>query len=378
VRGGRVIVVAVLAASLLLVGVGVAWAGAGDLDTTFNGTGKVTTAFGSHEAFANAAAIQTNGKIVAAGEGLFGSAPSVGRFTLARYDSDGTLDTTFGSNGTGKVTTTIGTQSGALSVAIQSNGKIVAAGVASVNGHDRFALARYDADGALDTTFGPHGNGTVTTRLGSNANARGVALQSNGKIVAAGAADVNGHDRFALARYDADGALDTTFGPRGNGKVIAPRIGQYGSYARALAIQSNGKIVAAGYAKKNDHAQFTLVRFDSQGTLDTTFGPNGTGEVFTQILGGSFAYAVAIQSDGKIVVAGWARVKSGDQFALARYDSDGTLDDTFGSHGKVKTPIGSAAFAYALAIQSDGKIIAAGSTEVNDNHRFTLIRYLGE
>jgi uncharacterized delta-60 repeat protein len=358
-----------------LVRVGVAWANAGDLDTTFNGTGKVTTAFGSRAAFANAVAIQSDGKIVAAGEGLFGSAPSVGRFTLARYDSDGTLDTAFGSDGTGKVTTAIGTQSGALSVAIQSNGKIVSAGGATVNGHDRFALARYDANGALDTTFGTHGNGTVTTLLGSNATARGVALQTNGKIVAAGGATVNGHDRFALARYDADGALDTTFGPRGNGKVIAPRIGQYGSYARALAIQSNGKIVAAGYAKKNDHAHFALVRFDSQGTLDTTFGPNGNGEVFTQMVGGSFAHAVAIQSDGKIVVAGWARVKGHDRFALARYDSDGTLDDAFGSHGKVTTVIGSGAFGYAVAIQSDGKIVAGGSALLGGNTRFTLVRY---
>jgi uncharacterized delta-60 repeat protein len=332
----------------------------GDLDTAFSGDGKVTTAFDS-PAFARALAIQSNGKIVVAGIRV----GAHDRFALARYNPDGSLDVTF--SGNGKVTTRIGFDAHALDVAIQPNGKIVVAGDAFVSGHDRFALARYNLNGSLDSTFS--GDGKVTTLIGSGGDGRALAIQSNGKIVVAGDASVTGHDRFALARYNPDGSLDSTFS--GNGKRTT-LIGS-GAGGRALAIQSDGKIVVAGRASVNGHDRFALARYDLNGSLDSTF--HGDGKVATRIGFDAVASALTIQSGGKIVVAGDATVSGHDRFALARYNLNGTLDTTFSGDAKVTTLIGSDAEGSGVAIQTDGKIDVAGGASVNGHDRFALARY---
>src|SRR6266542_4476130 len=185
----------------------IAQAAPGDLDPTFGGDGEVTTHFTAwSDESANAVAIQADGKIVAAG-GTF-SAFYHDKFALARYNADGTLDTSFG--GDGKVTThfAAGSEDGAHAVAIQANGKIVAAGNSHLS-NERFALARYNSDGKLDTSFG--GDGKVTTRFaaGSYDFASAVAIQPDGKVVAAGdsSSPFLYFDKFALARYNSDGKL---------------------------------------------------------------------------------------------------------------------------------------------------------------------------
>ena len=339
----------------------------GSLDPTFSGDGKVTTDFaGSGEDVAQAVAIQADGKIVAAG---FADVP--GRdFALARYNTDGSLDPTF--DGDGKVTTDFAGSTDSVSgVVIQADGKIVAAGNANVP-FDDFGLARYNTDGSLDTTFS--GDGKVTTDFAggsSDERALGVAIQADGKIVAAGFAFVFGAVQdFALARYNPDGSLDATFS--GDGKVTTD-FASSGDQAHGVAIQADGKIVAAGFADVPGR-DFALARYNTDGSLDTTF--SGDGKVTTDFAGGlDEAHGVAIQANGKIVAAGRALVSGNQDFALARYNADGSLDTTFSGDGKVTTDIaGSTDEARGLAIQADGKIVAAGFASVGIQD-FALARY---
>jgi uncharacterized delta-60 repeat protein len=340
----------------------------GTLDDGFGNGGKVTTSFGDGGGIAFAMAIQNGGKIVAAG--ITWSQGNWEDFALARYNSDGTLDASFGDSGL--ITTRFGDKNDyAYSVAMQSDGKIVAAGYAWSGTDDDFALARYNSDGTLDASFG--NGGQVTTGLASSDDhAYAVAIQGNGKIVAAGGAGRGSNwEDFALTRYNDAGSLDVTFG---NDGMITTNFGRRNDEARAVALQGDGKIVAAGQAWSNDWAGFALARYNSDGALDASFG-NG-GQVTTDFGSGyNYTYAVAIQSDGKIVAAGYAFIWSDFDFALARYSSDGSLDNSFGSGGLVSTDFGGWDYAYSVAIQSDGKIVVAGYAPVGGNNNFALARY---
>jgi uncharacterized delta-60 repeat protein len=293
---------------------------------------------------------------------------TVGAHPVAAAEGD--LDTNFDSDG--KVTTAIGGSNHRVrSVAIQSDGKIVAAGN-SRNGNWDFALARYNTDGSLDTSF--DSGGKVTTDFGGgNDRAYSVAIQSDGKIVAAGYSSNGSNNDFALARYNTDGTLDTNFD---SGGKVTTDFGGGNDYAFSVAIQSDGKIVAAGRGS-NGGDDFALVRYNTDGTLDTNFDSGG--KVTTDFGGDDDqAYSVAIQSDGKIVVAGLSYTGSNNGFALVRYNTDGTLDTSFDSDGKVTTAIGGTNDrAYSVAIQSDGKIVAAGYSYSGISQDFALVRYLG-
>ena len=334
----------------------------GNLDTSFGIDGKVVTGMGIIGSSVNSVAIQTYGKIVVAG--YSSSSSGLTDFTLARYNNDGSLDTGFGTNG--RVATDFSTNlDSANAITTQADGKIVAVGYASTSsGYTDFALARYNTDGTLDISFGI--NGKVTTDFGTSYDsAYAVAIQTDGKIVAAGEGI-----QMSLARYNTDGSLDTSFGT--NGKVVTD-FGLSGSTAYAVAIQTDGKIVAAGSG-----IGFSLVRYNTNGSLDTSFGTNGkvtadTGDQFYTV-----ASAVVIQSDGKIVAAGSALFNTGlpyaggysytaapgfVYFALARYNTDGSFDASFGTGGKVATAFGPVPMidrANAIAIQSDGKIVVVG------------------
>jgi uncharacterized delta-60 repeat protein len=350
-RVGRGFSVFILAVTLAVMSVPAAVAFPGELDTAFSGDGKAATDFTTGDDFAWDVAIQSDEMIVAAGR----AGGSGGRFALVRYEASGPLDSTF--SGDGKVTTNFTSGSDvATSVGIQSDGKIVAAGAVGGSG-GRFGLARYNPNGSLDTTFG--GDGRVTTNFTTSDDfAWDVAIQPDGAIVAAGAAGGSG-GRFALVRYDATGALDTTFG--GDGKVTTNfTTGFDGAFG--MGIQSDGAIVAAGTAGGGGGGQFALVRYNTDGTLDTSFG--GDGKVTTNFGSGSdFATSMAIQSNGNIVAVGpWA---TGDgRFAAARYDTAGALDSTFSGDGKFTWDFSDGGeFMWDVAIQSDGKIVVAGFVE---------------
>ena len=317
--------------------------------------------------------MQPDGKIIVTG---FCGSLTQNDFCLARYQANGSLDPSFGSNGT--VTTAFPAPSDdrGKTIALQPDGKIVVAGYCHNGSSSNFCLARYQANGSLDGGFGS--GGTVITSISSGGDdARAIALQPDGKIVIAGACYGGGTNwDFCLARYQASGTLDTSF--KLTGTVISP-IGSSWEYANAIALQPDGKIVVAGFCRGASNDDFCFARYHVNGTIDTTFGMGGT--VISPIGSGiDQAYALALQPDGKIVAAGYCMNGSGADFCLARYHSNGTLDTTFGlnGNGKVTTPIGSASDqAFAIALQPDGKIVAAGRCHNGSDWDFCLARYEG-
>ena len=323
----------------------------------FGADGKVLTDFPPRPGLdqATGTAVQADGKVVVAGSS-YGNG-----FVLARYNTDGSLDTSFGDDG--RVRTSFGPGSAeAYGIAIQADGKIVAAGRFDWD----FALARYNADGSLDTSFGS--GGKVITDFASNQDgAWGMTLQPDGKIVAVGYAyKSDGTYDIAVARYHASGALDTTFNK--TGKVLTDlgaRRAARDEWANDVVIQPDGKVVvvgnsypvavySGGFTFPTGDAAFAVVRYNANGSLDTTF--NKTGKVLTDVgPGQDEALSVALRPDGKIVAVGQA----GNDLALVQYNANGSLDATFGSGGKIIDPAGPD-YAYGLAIQSDGKIVVAG------------------
>ncbi len=342
-----------------------AYAQAGALDTSFGGDGRVTTNLTSGRDYAVGLIIQADGKLVAAGR----AGGRGGRFALVRYLADGTLDATFG--GDGKVFTNFTARfDGAFDLEIQADGKLVAAGMAG--GYSRFALARYNSDGTLDTSFG--GDGKVTTNFTAGADfAFGVAIQTDGKIVAVGRAGGSG-GRVAVARYNVDGTLDTSFS--GDGKATTNFTAGEDTVDH-VAIQSDGRIIVAGTAGYfSNNARFALVRYDTDGTRDATF--SGDGKLTTNLTSGfDGAFAVAIQPlDQKIVATGQA----GLNLAVLRYDPDGTLDSTFSGDGKATTSFTRGLdYADDVALAADGKIIVAGAANFfGANPKFAVARYNGD
>ena len=263
--------------------------------------------------------------------------------------------------------------------AIQADGKIVAAGYCATAGAlNYFCLARYNSDGSLDTSF--DGDGRVVTAFAGyqpSDVAYAVAIQSDGKVVAAGYCDDNPnaiHDG-CLARYNSDGSLDTSFST--DGKVTTSLQGSgFGPYTRfhAATIQGDGKIVAAGVCSNPAGFDFCLARYNSGGSLDTSFDADGL--VDTAIDGRDEAWAVAVETDGKIVAAGDCATNSSySHFCLARYNSGGSLDTSFDGDGKVTTTIGLQDQLRGMAVQGDGRIVVAGGCVFLPASDFCLARY---
>jgi large repetitive protein len=337
----------------------------GDLDTSFDTDGIVTLDFNGGADVGRSVVVQADGKIVVAGYAFNGSNND---FAVTRYNSDGTLDTSFG--GTGKILTPVGSGNDlGYSIAIQPDGKLVVAGYAFNGSNNDFAVTRYNSDGTLDTSFGS--TGKLTTPIGSgNDLGYSVAIQADGKIVVAGKA-TGSNDDFALTRYNSNGTIDTSFGNAG--KIITS-IGSSGDEGQSVVIQPDGKVVVAGYASNGTNNDFALTRYNSNGTLDASFGD--TGKVTTPIGANDEGYSVVIQPDGKLVVAGYAFNGSNNDFAVTRYNSDGTLDTSFGGTGKVTTPVGSANdLGFSIVIQPDGKLVVAGYASNGTNNDFALTRY---
>lgn len=343
----------------------------GDLDPLFGAAGRVTIDFNHSTDRASAIAIQTDGKIVVGGFAFSNSvaSTSVDQFALVRLNGDGTLDNSFGTGG--KATADFGGLVNEVKgVAIQNDGKIIAAGFVQGNltGYD-FGLARFNSNGSLDSTFGLGGK-VETDFSGFSDFAYSVIVRPDGKIVVGGSSQTSRGFDFALARYSSNGSLDPTFGS--GGKVTLDLFGR-GGEALAIAEQSDGKIVAAGYVVGSGNLEdFGLARFNVDGSVDSTFGTEG--KVATDFGFRDKIFAIVIQPDGKIVGAGYA----GDStdlnygFALARYSANGSRDKTFGDKGKVVTRFsGRRDEAHALALDRAGRLIAAGLVNIG----FAVARY---
>jgi uncharacterized delta-60 repeat protein len=322
----------------------------GSLDLNFGANGIVSS--GPSFATGSGVAIQTDGRIVTAGA-VFGS-PN--HFALARYNVDGSFDTSFGTGG--KVVTDFGSTV-PFGLLIQPDGKIVLAGGA--NGSHDFGVARFNVNGSFDTSFGT--GGKVTTNFGGTSTVGyGVARTPDGKIVVAGIKEFvgSGFDYdFAVARYNNDGSLDSSFGAGGK---VTTDFASTDDIPYSVTVQANGKIVVAGMTDPGAAANFGLVRYNVDGSLDASFGTGG--KVVTDF--GAKLEAgngVTMQADGKIVVAGFSISGGHSDFVMARYNSDGNLDASFGSGGKVTANFGlNSDEAISVVIQPDGKILVGGST----------------
>jgi len=343
---------------------------AGDLDTTFGTNGIVITDF-SYTDIAKAITIQTDGKIILAGT-------SNNNFALVRYNTDGSLDTSF--SGDGKVTTDFasGGIDSANSILYMPDGKIVVAGTSNQGGQDLFALARYNTNGSLDTTFGTLGNGRVYTAFGTANNWVGnsLTLVTGGKFLLAG----TGNDKFAIGRFNSDGTIDTTFGG-GDGKLTVD-ISSNICNGWTVRCDLNNRIFVSGTmtSATSPYDDFAMVCYTSEGVLDTTFGTGG--KVTTDFSGYfDYAYSSILQPNDKIILVGKTTNNATiTNVALARYNTNGTLDASFGTGGKVVTSLSSFSTEAGMAVtlQNDGKIIVGGyqtDTTLNGGVNFSLLRY---
>ncbi len=331
----------------------------GTLDNSFGTSGKIQEIFSNPFSTAHAVAIQSDGKIVVAG---FTYQNLASDFALVRYNTNGTVDNTFGTSG--KVETHIDVYDYAKGIVIQSDGKIVLGGTV-YNGSDYdFGLVRYTADGVLDNTFGTAG--ITTLAIGpENDELNGLALTSSDEIIAVGySKNIGGQKDFAVAKFSADGILDNTFGTSGIATAIFDNEDEE---AMSVAVQSDGKIVVVGSAIVNESFVYTdhfaVTRYNADGTADVAFGEK------LEDANEGRAYAVTIQSDQKILVGGYANDM--DVSYLLRYETDGTLElSTSQSFMEGEESI------YSIQVQDDGKIVAVGyGNSLTGNSDFLILRY---
>lgn len=366
----------------------------GSLDLTYNNTGITTAPNG----FGTAAALQSDQKVVMAGGG----------FVLARYNTNGTLDPSFI-----RINSPFGTSSYPVALVVQPDGRKIAAGYVATG----LGLVRYNADGTLDTSFNSGGtfvtqttgpatslalqtNGSILVGAGENVlrfnsdgsldpsfdgdgirvlpvgvTASAVALSLDGSIFVAGSSSFAGGS-FVVARLLPDGTLDTSF--NGTGIASTP-IGNFGASLRSMVLQPDGKIVVAGEAAIGSFSDFALVRWNTDGSLDGSFDVDGK---VTTSLGPErdLANSVAVQADGRIIAGGYS-VSSSNDLALVRYNANGSLDASFGNAGRVVRRIaGSTAIGNSVLVQSDGNIILAGSQTPNTAPvpgTFVVARFIG-
>jgi uncharacterized delta-60 repeat protein len=364
------------------------FAAAGDVDVTFGSGGVATSVIGARKIALQPA----DGKLLAVGTSSYDN------FQLARYYPDGTVDLAFGSNGV--VTTDIDqtrfqipptgnpgedsySRDDAFDVAVQADGKILVAGYfrntnppPGVAGSDDFVVVRYTANGVVDTTFGVNGVAVAAVlKAGIPTEDRGYALavQADGKIVVTGEHyEGTKWGDFVTVRFTSTGAMDTTFA--GTGYKITS-LSEFQDTARDVVIQADGKIVVVGDKSSVGTTSFGVVRYNANGTPDTTFGPSGIRSINFGSSTTNRAYNAAVQSNGKLVVGGYSyTTATNTDFALARFNTNGTLDTTFDGDGKVTTHFGGSEEGYDVLIQGDGKIVMVGSGYVT-NSRIALARY---
>jgi uncharacterized delta-60 repeat protein len=365
----------------------------GSLDTTFGTNGKKTIAFdlggaGHNQDAATCVVIQPDGKIVVGG---YTERDGSGNFDFAivRLNTDGSLDTTFSNDGKATIAFDYGGggDDRATCMALQSDGMIVVAGYTQISngGNNAFALARLTSGGELDQSFTGDGRKYISFNGGDD-RAASVAVQADGKIVVAGFGTGvgTGYD-FAIARVTANGTLDRSFSADGKKMVGFNLGGTQNDMGSAVAVQSDGSILLGGSVTGvNGDEDFGVTRLKSNGSMDKSFGKGGRKTISFNLGGNNndLLTAMAVQADGQIVVGGVTQISlSGDyDFAVARLNVDGTLDTSFSTDGKKTVPFNlgdnDADLANSLTLQSDGKIILAGSAAKSSlgNSDFAITR----
>ena len=360
--------IAGLVSSLLILNIAdaVVHAADGDLDTSFDtdGVASINISGTGLSDYGAAVAVQPDGKII-----MGGAANSHNDFGLIRLNPNGTFDTTFSGDGK-QISNLVAGADEIVALAIQSDGKIIAGGIAHNGTNMDYVVARYLTNGSLDTTFDTDGFNTVS--LSSDHDyAEDVLVQPDGKIIIIGST-TNATDDIGMARFNSNGTLDSTFGS--GGKVTTAISGSTRDNGYGAALQSDGKIVVVG-AVLNSSLDIAVVRYNSDGSLDTTFDTDG--KVSTDV-GGIYNEGkdVVIQSDGKIVVSATSQSAStGTDFMSLRYNSNGTLDTSYSGDGVLPITVGSGTdIVYASALQTDDKLLISGTTTSGSNQNMAVVR----
>lgn len=339
----------------------------GLLDASFDADGLVITSNGLNNESANSCIIQADGKIVVGG--FSASGPSAD-FIVARFNADGSLDNSFDADGL-QVIDINGMDDRGTSIAIQFDNKILQAGYSENGSNMDFAVVRYNINGSLDTTFSS--DGKILIPVGVNDDfATSIKIQSDNKIIVAGYSLFGFNNDFSAIRLNTDGILDTTFG--NNGIMITP-IGSSQDLCHFLTIQSDDKIVLSGSADNGSNFDVAIARFNTDGSPDNSFDADG--KVITDLSNGNEeGYSTIIQQDGKIIIGGYRGNVSNPDFFIIRYNSNGTIDSSFGTNGFTTSAIGSATDKItSIAQQPDGKVLATGYSFNGIDLDFSLARY---
>jgi len=354
----------------------------GSLDSSFGNGGVVKTDLGTNTDEGRATVLQPDGKIVVVG--ITQAASQIDDLVIVRYNVDGSLDSSFGSGGIVRVVGSPSFSTEINAVVLQPDGKIVVGGgaystIPQCCAGLTFFLARFNPDGSPDSSFGNNGQAEVSFGSDQTSDISSLALQPDGKIVAAGESSPSDNSTspgYAVARVNGEGSPDQRFG---TGGVVQSSFNDTNGGATSVAVQADGKIVVAGSRTGAGSVDFGLLRLNADGSVDSGFGNGGT--VVTDLNSGSYdnPMAVAIESDGKILAAGYGYTSMSD-FAVVRYKVDGSLDSSFGSGGIAHTAFTSEGnnYANAMAIQSDGNVVLAGQVLVESplSNGFGVARFL--
>jgi uncharacterized delta-60 repeat protein len=356
----------------------------GSLDNTFASDGKLLVSIGTFSSTVCAMAIDHNNKILVAGKSLFvieGQVfDTIGyRMSVIRFDTEGILDSTF--NGDGKLVVNIGDVSANLldkpkSLVIDNSGKILIAGIADYNSNSaidesKFAILRLNDDGSFDNTF--NGDGIALISVGDHIFdiTHSLSLDSFGKIVVAGTSSTISSDRdFSAIRLKTDGTLDSSF--NGTGKIIIP-LGDGNDEARSFTFDEDGKILIAGFSYNGKNNNFSVARVNADGSLDNTF--SSYGKLLIPSDGIDEAKSLIIDPAGKVLAAGTSFNGNDNDFSIVRLNADGSFDRTFNETGKLMIPVGNDEdFGNCLAQDVNGKILIAGTSIINYQREFSIIR----
>lgn len=341
----------------------------GDFDTSFGNNGYVITSVNDNFNTGTANTIQADGKILVTGQIKMSSQNyNVGVF---RLNTDGSLDNTFGQNGF-VITELNNKKAFPNNIFVLNDGKILITGYLETSLEYGLMLLRYNPDGSIDSTFGEN-NGYTVANINQKTNvAEAAFVQEDGKIV------LGGHANFTIAtyRFNENGTVDETYG--NNGMVNANHFTSPINFVKGIVVQNDGKIVAGGFVNGPNGYEFALVRYDSNGNLDTSFGNNGT---IAQSVGDGhdFITSLALQDDGKIIAGGHKWIANEPvkyDFVVARYNTDGSLDTSFGDNGIGSgNAVEGGNYIHNMKLQADGKIVAVGQTQVGDTWKSTLVRF---
>jgi uncharacterized delta-60 repeat protein len=328
------------------------------LDSTFDQDGLVFTDAVSTDESIYALAVQPDGKIIASGTAVLASViiPTVGYdFCTVRYNPNGSIDQTFGNNGV-VVTDVAGYYDGTNDVIVQPDGKILLTGQGQDSiGETRYCCIRYNSDGSYDNTFGNNG---ISMPLNLISTAQCISLQSDHKILLGGGVNVSSNQNFFLARLNVNGSVDTSFG---NAGTFEYDINNEECYITSMVIQPDHKIVVSGrHLDGSNYNKFIVMRLDSNGVLDNSFGING---VATTDVGNGIPLEVQLNFFGDILVSGTSGTFGSNEYmCLVKYKSNGSLDTSFSNDGMAFTQVECSSDAFALTIRAGNKYLVSGVT----------------